>query len=271
MNSLHQKCSLKRNHNNFFVCVLFLFYLSCFFCSSLSWGDEPGELPQRPIKKTNPLTRKEYSLTKIDLGFGFPNLLSLDLSRKITLHSWMGMGVGFVPAYLFVPQLRKDLHKDINEVYEIQVNPHAHAFTWRSFFRNYLSGDRTFASLNFDVLFINAGGTAELTNKDTGNAANLAQLDVTLIQPIISLSMGHSFWKTDSSSFDGGLGISFLLPNTINSKVSGSLPAYLDVVPESREAIYDGMDEAKSELTDLLDQVFNRYRVLPSLYIQVSW
>lgn len=216
-------------------------------------------------------SEKKMSPTRIDLGLGFPNLISLDLRRKITPSTWLGMGLGVIPIYLLVPQLQKSMSNELNEVYDMRVNPHANAFTWRTFFRSYLSGGKSFLSFNLDVLFINAGGTAELTNRDTGNSASVAKLDVTLIQPILSFSMGHQLWKTNSFVMEGGLGLSFLLSGAITSRVSGSLPAYLDVVPESRESIYDGMDDAKKDLSKLLDDTFNRYRVLPALYLQVFW
>ncbi|MBK7842884.1 MAG: hypothetical protein IPJ71_04195 [Bdellovibrionales bacterium] len=151
------------------------------------------------------------------------------------------------------------------------VNPHAYAFSWRSFYRAYTEGERSFFSFNLDILFIDAGATAELTNRDTGRSANVAKLDVTLVQPVLTLALGHRLIDGESFNLEGGFGISFLPRSVISTRVRGSLPALLDVMPEARESIYDGMDDAKADLAKVLSKKFERFSILPAIFIQAHW
>lgn len=206
-----------------------------------------------------------------EIGFGFPGLFAGRLMRTVSDRVAVGAGVGVLPLSWIISTVVTMPTTSVSDRYSLVYDPKADAIA-PSLFVHWQPGESDL-HVRFDltVQIGAAGGNAFLRNLATGASTNVAKVEGTLFLPRLSVMVGKTLWRTESFAVVGQIGLSYLIGASLNVSVTGAMPSYLDVVPEARPTIQDGLRAAEDELTRALNDGIFRNRILPAVSIHASF
>jgi hypothetical protein len=209
--------------------------------------------------------------SKINLGVGVPDLFSINYFKTVSPKSKIGMGFGLLPPFVFGALLPVPADNVLSDTYTVSVRPSTFLVSSSISYGYAPWENHRHFLLSLGLLLLNSKLVAVLKNQDTQNSLSVSEIDVNLFQPYLNLRYQQKLFTWDTFVLEGGLGVCLLSNFSILTNVSGSGSAYLDVAPEWREAVSDGVTEAQNNLVSVLNQWKNKPFILPSLYLQATW
>lgn len=236
---------------------------SIFFVLACSW------LTAAPISE---------SITRIDVprapsiqvraGLGLPDFFSIQLAKRIDEIQWLGIGVGILPLSF---ALSTPVRWHLSDSYSLAGTPKIDILSSQLFYQVHPWGGTTYFRLQFSAVIVNLNQEVNLTNRETDQSTNLANLNIFAVQPILGASIGEVLWKPGAFRLEGGLGIGLLFPRTINLAITGGLPSYFSVVPEAAGSFKQGFDQATLDVTKTMNDLPELPRILPTFFLQGTW
>lgn len=214
-----------------------------------------------------------YSMPSLqgEIGLGFPGLFLGRLQRAVDEQFAIGVGLGVLPLSWIVTTVVNMPTTSVSDRYSLVYDPKADAIA-PSLYVHWQPGESDLhLRLDLTVQIAAAGGNAFLRNLKTGASTNVAKVEGTLFLPRLSLLVGKTLWRTESFAVVGEIGFSYLLGASLNVSVTGAMPSYLDVVPEARPTVQDGLRAAEDELSRVLNDGIFRNRILPAVSIHAAF
>lgn len=203
-------------------------------------------------------------------GIGTSDLLSIRMERPFHDRQSMGVLFSYLPIALFVDDLKQSRSSNLSENYMMETALTAHVFSV-GLFHDYYFTPRVFIETQASLLILNASGTAHFKNKATQNSTEVAKLNMTVYQPITSLTVGWAAYRARGWRLDLGGGISYLFPYSVQTQISGTAPSFFEVAPEYRDSVTSGRQEMEADALAALERLPYRYPILPSLFVRGRW